>query len=287
MVEPPPTETTEMIESTDGVRIAVHDLGGDGPALLFLHATGFHGRCYLTVAEHLKDHFHVWAPDLRGHGDTITPDIALPWSGMADDALAVIDHLVAERHHRADEPIRACGHSMGGATVLNAELRRPGTIRAAWLFEPIAFPRQSGTIPTPNPMAVAARRRRQEFDSVDAAIERYTGRGPFASVVPQALRDYVEYGFRPEGDGITLKARGETEARVFEGIDLDLFDRLPEIKIDVTVVGSGDEGNPAQIAPLIAEALPHGHLDLWPDRTHSGPFEDPQRTATAIIASLA
>lgn len=277
----------ELIESTDGVRVALHDLGGDGPPLLLLHATGFHGRCYLTVAEHLQTSFHVWAPDLRGHGDSVTPDMLLPWSGMVDDALAVIDHLVAHGHHQADEPIRACGHSMGGAAVLNAELRRPRTIRAAWLFEPIAFPRQGGTIPAPNPMAVAARRRRQHFDSVEAAIDRYRGRGPFASVVPQVLRDYVEYGFRAEGDGITLKASGETEARVFEGIDLDLFDRLPEIGIDVTVVGSGDDGHPAKIAPLIAEALPHGRLDLWPDRTHSGPFEDPQRCAAAIIAALA
>ena len=30
----------ELIDSTDGVRLAVHDLGGDGPPLLLAHATG-------------------------------------------------------------------------------------------------------------------------------------------------------------------------------------------------------------------------------------------------------
>ncbi len=278
---------TELIESTDGVQVALHDLGGDGPPLLFLHATGFHGRCYRTIADHLRGQFHVWAPDLRGHGDSVTPDMALPWSGMADDAVAVIERLRTAGQLPDGEPIRACGHSMGGAAVLNVELRRPGTIRAAWLYEPIAFPAAGMPVPASNPMAEAARRRRDRFDSLDAAIERLTGRGPFADVVPEALRDYVEHGFRPDGDGITLKSSGEVEARVFEGIDLDLFDHLPEIGIDVTIVGSGDSGNPAQIAPLIAEALPHGHLDLWPDRSHSGPFEDPSRAATAIIAALA
>ena len=33
----------EMVESTDGVVVALHDLGGAGPPLLFLHATGCHG----------------------------------------------------------------------------------------------------------------------------------------------------------------------------------------------------------------------------------------------------
>jgi pimeloyl-ACP methyl ester carboxylesterase len=278
---------TELIDSTDDVRVALHDLGGDGPPLLFLHATGFHGRCYRTVAHHLAGRFHVWAPDLRGHGDSVTPDMALPWSGMADDALAVIDHLRLTGHLEDGETIRACGHSMGGAAVLNVELRRPDTIRAAWLYEPIAFPATGAPLPANNPMATAARRRRTHFDSVDAAIDRLTGRGPFADVVPEALRDYVEYGFRSDGDGITLKASGEVEARVFEGIDLELFGRLPEIGIDVTIVGSGDGGNPAQIAPLIAEALPRGRLDLWSDRGHCGPFEDPPRAAAAIIAALA
>jgi pimeloyl-ACP methyl ester carboxylesterase len=277
---------TEMIESTDGVRVALHDLGGRGPALLLLHATGFHGRCYESVAETLRDHFHVWAPDLRGHGDSITPDMALPWRGMVDDALTVVDHLVANGHHPAGQPMCACGHSMGGATVLAAELKRPGTIKTAWLFEPIVFPTGGPPVPAQNPMAVAARRRRHDFDSIDAAIERFTGRGPFATVDARALRDYVVHGFRSDGDGITLKATGEMEARVFEGIDLELFDRLAEITIEATIVGSGDGENPATIAPRVASALPNGRLDVWSDRSHFGPFEDPERTAAAIIAAL-
>lgn len=275
-----------MIESTDGVEVALHDLGGDGPALLFIHATGLHGRCYRRIAAELADEFHVWAPDLRGHGDSRTPDIALPWAGMADDALRVIDHLVDAGHHPPATPIRAAGHSMGGATVLAAEARRPGTVRAAWLFEPIVFPPMAQAPPGENPMAAAARRRRNEFPSVEAAIDRLTGRGPFAHVHPEMLRDYVEYGFRPSTEGITLKASGEMEARVFEGIDLDLFGRLGNVAIEVTVAGSGDGGNPAQIAPLVAEALPHGHLEPWPEHTHFGPLEDPRRAAAALRDAL-
>ena len=105
-----------MIESTDGVRVALHDLGGRGRPLLFLHATGFHGRCYQQIADQLADDFRVFAPDLLGHGDSHTPDMALPWRGMADDVEAVLDHLAL------DEPVWAGGHSMGGATVMALSL---------------------------------------------------------------------------------------------------------------------------------------------------------------------
>lgn len=268
-----------MIESTDGVRVALHDLGGDGPPLLFLHATGFHGPCYAAVAERLHDHYHVWAPDLRGHGDSVTPDIALPWRGMVDDALAVIDHL------GITEPLRVCGHSMGGATAIGLELRRPTTLRAAWLFEPIVFPAE-GRMEGENPMAATARKRRPDFASFDEAMARYTDRPPFTDVDPRVLHDYVIHGFRPTAEGVTLKCAPETEARVFEGIDLTLFHRLGEIESPVVVVGSGDGGPPARAAALVAAALPHGTLRQWADRSHFGPFEDPARAAGAILEAL-
>ena len=49
---------TLRASSSDGVELAIHDLGGEGPPLLFVHATGFHGRCYTRVAEQLGDIRH-------------------------------------------------------------------------------------------------------------------------------------------------------------------------------------------------------------------------------------
>ncbi|MDW3219817.1 MAG: alpha/beta hydrolase [Acidimicrobiales bacterium] len=269
-----------MIESTDGVRVALHDLGGRGRPLLFLHATGFHGRCYQQIANHLHDDYHVFAPDLRGHGDSETPDMALPWRGMADDVEAVLDHLAL------DGPIPACGHSMGGATVVATALRRPQAFRAAWIFEPILFPSVHETRTRENPLAEGARRRRHHFDSIDEIIERYASKPPFDAVDPAALRDYVVHGFRARDDGVTLKTTGENEARTFEGVDTSVFERLSEITMPVTVVGSGDGMPPAVVAPQVADALPHGVLTPWPDRTHFGPFEDPARAAADIRRAL-
>ena len=101
---------TLRASSSDSVELAIHDLGGEGPPLLFVHATGFHGRCYTRIAEQLGDIRRCWAPDLRAHGDsTIPADDRFHWSGMADDLCAVLDalgidepvdfvELVAQRH---------------------------------------------------------------------------------------------------------------------------------------------------------------------------------------------
>lgn len=269
---------TLRVGSTDDVELAVHDLGGDGPPLLFVHATGFHGRCYARIAERLADVRHCWAPDLRAHGDSSIPtDGRFHWAGMADDLCAVLDVL------GIDEPVDLVGHSMGGATVLATELRRPGTIRTAWLFEPIVFPPMEDS---PSPMAEIARHRRNTFDDLDAVIERYGSRPPFSAVDPDVLDDYVRYGFEPTADGVTLKCTPESEARTFEGVDHAVFGRLGEIDADITVIGSTDGAPPALIAPQAAEQIRTARFDQWDGETHFGPFTHPGRAADEIRANL-
>ena len=66
------------IASTDGVTVAVHDLGGDGEPFLICHATGFCAQAYTPMAARLAERHHVWGLDFRGHGDTPAPVRFLP-----------------------------------------------------------------------------------------------------------------------------------------------------------------------------------------------------------------
>ena len=87
------------IPSSDGVSVAVHELAGseapDHPIVLIAHATGFHGRAYLPVAEHLAPTFHVFGMDARGHGDTELADRAVDWERYGEDTAVVAEHLTA------------------------------------------------------------------------------------------------------------------------------------------------------------------------------------------------
>jgi len=267
-----------IVPSTDGVRVAVHEFGGTSPLLVILHATGMHANSYRKIAKGLTDIRRVVGIDLRGHGDSETPDLDLNWTGMVDDACAVLDHL------GVDEPIDFVGHSMGGCTVAGIELVRPGSVRTAWLFEPIIWPEP--IVHQDNFMATAARARRRTFDSFESVIERYGSRPPFDEVDPEMLDDYVRFGFRQTDDGVTLKCDPEHEARVFSAVRTDVFPQLDTFSMPITVVGSGDGRPPADVARQVAAALPNGTLSEWNDLTHFGPFEDPARALAEIRALI-
>jgi pimeloyl-ACP methyl ester carboxylesterase len=276
---------TAMVPSTGGVRVAVHDLGGspDSPRLVLCHATGFHARIWEPVAAELSDRFHCYALDFRGHGYTETPaGIDFVWEGMIDDFLAVVDAI-------GGGPLVAAGWSMGGAAIIGAELRRPGTIEATFVFEPIMVPTESDrqTTPDANPLAEGARRRRAEFASHDEVYGRYASRPPFDRADPAALRSYVLHGFAetPEST-VRLRCLPEVEAAVFEKWRTGLFDELSAVRCPVVVAASGDREGPALLAPEIAARLPEGHLERFDDLSHFGPLEEPDRIAAAISTAI-
>ena len=267
------------IPSTDGVQVAVHDYGGDGPPIIFCHATGFHGRYWDSVCSSLIENFRCISLDFRGHGNTVTPDgTSMKWSGMAEDLLSVIDHF------RFKE-IFGVGHSMGGASLLLAEKQRREAFKSLWLFEPIVIPTGAlaDKLSRGNDLATLARKRKERFPSREDAFQRYASRPPFSTVDPDALRSYVNYGFDDHRDGdVILKCSGEVEAQVFENSSTGLFDSLSEVKVESKIAGSTDQQGPALLASDIAEALPNGTYEKFDGMTHFAPMEDPKRIATSI-----
>lgn len=279
----------EPIDSTDGVTLAVHDLGGlsgqepecgDGVPALLAHATGFHGMVWAPVARSLTG-LRCWAPDLRGHGDSPAPEHrGFDWEGFADDVLAVVDALSLER------PV-GVGHSKGGASLLLAEQRRPGTFRSLYCYEPVVFSPEltNAGDETSNPLAESARRRRDRFDSYDAAIANFASKPPLSVLRADALEAYVRYGFAEQPDGsVVLKCRPADEAQVYAmGSRHRAWDGLAEVTCPVTIARGhlGDPG-PAAHALAIAERLPGGRLEVFDELGHFGPMEDPDRVAGAI-----
>jgi pimeloyl-ACP methyl ester carboxylesterase len=283
LLVPPTVARVLRVPSTDGVDLALHDLGGSGPPLLLFHATGFHGRTYLPMAAALTDRFHVWAPDFRGHGASTPPyDEDFAWRGMADDVLACADALGISGFH-------AFGHSMGGTAALLAESRRPGLLRSAYFFEPIFIPSDWAAVPHDNVMEQAARRRREVFPSRAEALYRYASKTVLGRELrADSLAAYVEYGFDdlPEG-GVRLACRAEHEARTFAAEDKMTFELLAEIDVPA-VVAIGHltaSPGPADGARVVAERLPHARLVEYDFLGHFGPLQDPDRIAADIAGA--
>ncbi len=275
-----------MIESSDGVRIALHDLGGPSgtttPVLLFSHATGLHGRVWEPMALFLSDRFRCVSLDLRGHGmSELPPGAGLAWSGMADDVLAALD---SDRLPAG--PLHGIGHSMGGAALVLAAAARPDAFRSLWLYEPVIVPPADRPLfDGDNPMSEAAARRRYEFDSLDQAYENYRSKPPLDQLHPDALRAYVHGGFARTPDGsVTLRCRPSTEAEVFRrAATSGAWDAVGSLEIPVAIVIGRPEGvGPGAFAPAIAGALTRGTLIERPQHGHFGPLEDPAAMAADV-----
>ena len=274
------------VPSSDHVSVAVHEFGGSGRPLLLSHATGFHGYCYLPIADELSDRFASYALDYRGHGDTARPENwTINWAQYGDDALAVA---------RAVAPnggLVGFGHSMGGACLLMAAHRDPSLFDLIVVFEPIVFPPRPADAeesPGPPSLSVGARKRRASFDSFDHAIANYASKPPMMNFDPDVVRLYVAHGFRPAPEGVRLKCDPETEAGTFDmGGHHDTWEVLPEIETRVVVLaGNVEEFGPAAIAEPVAERLANATYIQHNEWNHFAPFVDPAAMAREIAMAM-
>ena len=272
------------LAAPDGVRLAVHDLGGSGPPLLLVHATGFHGRVWAPLAVRLAARFRCVAPDLRCHGDSDKPSEGEhDWSGFADDVLTAIDGLGLERPF-------GVGHSSGATALLLAEQARAGTFRALYCFEPVIVPVEPPLGPdTDSWLAQRARARRATFASPREALRHYAARPPLSDLDPAVLSAYVEHGLEEAGGEAKLKCRPESEARIYEMATAhDCFARLDEVRCPVTLVrGERSEAYPPKLFEQMSDRLRQATSEVRPDLGHLGPLQRPDDVARSIRSVFA
>ena len=279
----PFSETVRRFASSGGLQIPSYDWGGDGPPLVIAHATGLHGHTYAPLAERLRSRFHCYAIDLRGQGDAGVPnDGNFGWGGVADDFTAVLDGLGLSG--RGD--VYGIGHSQGGYSILQGELLRPGTFAGLFGFEPVVF-----TVPeghefnvTDSAMVIQARKRREVFESREAAYENYKSKPPFSRIDDDALRAYVEWGFDDLDDGTwRLKCRTANEAALFSNSQTDTLHRLHSIGCRVTLgLSDNTAANFLESVPDQHRRLKDSELLRFATRTHFGILEGIDEMADII-----
>jgi pimeloyl-ACP methyl ester carboxylesterase len=275
--------------SEDGTSIATYDLGGEGPDLLLVHATGFCGAVLEPLATALAPSFHCTALDLRFHGRSGRSPDDHSWERFGDDILAVVDQL------GLDHPF-GFGHSCGAASLLLAEEARPGTFAGLFCFEPVVFagpPEPPVTVG--NPLAEGALRRRETFPSAEHAYANFAGKPPFGTLDETVLRRYIACGFEvvpaeEGGDGATvrLRCRREDESAVYaHGRSHTAFVRLDRVVCAVALAcGAATDAFGPDALAADAERLAHSTVDVVPGLGHFGPLEAPAVVAALVVERL-
>src|SRR6187397_3106077 len=98
---------------SQGLRLHYSDWGNaDAPLMLLVHGGRDHGRSFDLIAKSLQPHFHILAPDLRGHGDS-------DWTKGGSYALTeYVYDLSRLVRSTAARKATIVGHSMGGMVGL-------------------------------------------------------------------------------------------------------------------------------------------------------------------------
>lgn len=104
-----------------GHRIHVTSDGEGPPRFLCLHGLVDTHAIWDALAPDLAQRGAVARIDQRGHGDSDSPPGPYSRSDLADDAVAVLDALSAER-------AVLVGHSMGGIVSMQTALDHPGRV---------------------------------------------------------------------------------------------------------------------------------------------------------------
>lgn len=292
--------------AADGVELATWDLGGEGPPLLLVHATGFHAGTWLPLAPVLRAHHHVWALDQRGHGASGRPPDGsyLDWDRFTADLLAVRDAILGPAVPH--DGVYGAGHSMGGAVLLRAAQLRPDAFQGLYCYEPVVVPtpgparggdpdpagdRDDAGDPDPaggGHLSELARKRRPSFASRSEALANYAGKPPFNRFDPAVLAAYVAHGLTDEPDGtVRLACLPGDEASMFEGaVRTRIWEHLADVRVPVTVAHGGEQDGVSAFAPLVAARLRLGRLQVFEDLDHFGPMTAPHHVATAVAAAF-
>lgn len=295
VTQPKATSTLECLEKNavvNGIRITYFERGmsfrGIRPTLLFVHATGFHGRIWDRIVNALGD-FHSISIDQRGHGRSEKKKIT-DWHEVITDVSELIEQLDLQN-------IVAVGHSMGAHALIGAAAKSESRFLRMIAIDPVIFAETEYTQqiePAGDAEDHPIAKRRREFDSPAEMAERLRPKGSFGLFEPEMLMDYCTYGLLPndKGKGYVLACPPEIEASVYMSsrTNPEIYDAVRSLDIPVLVVRAREMAPDRDIMDFsssptwagLADAFKQGRDKHFADKSHFLPMEIPDEI-TAMI----
>jgi pimeloyl-ACP methyl ester carboxylesterase len=158
------------------------------PLVVLLHGGGANAHWWDHLAPTIAAHFHVVAPDFRGHGDSDHPEETRV-GAFSDDLEALLEHL-------GDPPVTLVGHSMGGGVAIDHAARHSGDVRGL-----VAVDVSRGASKRSRRVARLALTLGRTYPTRESAISRYRFL-PASDHASEKLRLHIAaHSVREESDG--------------------------------------------------------------------------------------
>jgi len=251
----------------NGQRIAYHDSGGDGPAVVLAHGFLMDRTMFLHQVEALTPQYRVITWDERGFGETEWDGRPFTYWDSAADCIGLLDHLGIER-------AVVGGMSQGGFLSLRAALTNPDRVRALILLDTGAGIDDEATLA-----------------GYRALVDAWTTTGPtdeLAGTVATIIINDTEEN--PRWIAKWQASRHELLAEPAECLfgREDITHRLGEITCPALVVhGSADTAIAPDRAGEMAAGLPAaGDIVIVDGAAHAANLTHPEPVNEAILAFL-
>ena len=269
---------------------AVAGAAGAGPRpIVFSHANGFPAGTYRLLFEAWRAAGHaVHAIEKVGH-DSRWP-VTDQWPHLRDQLI----HFVEQQ---AGGPAYLVGHSLGGYLSLMAATRRPdlaagvvmldSPVLAGWKATAVQVAKAAGIGRRFSPSPVS-RRRRQQWESAEAAHAHFAAKPGFARWAPGMLADYIAAGTERHGAGQVLSFRREVESAIYDALPhrLSRVLRRHPPRCPVGFVRGTASREVRQVGLAATERLVEDRLRVV-EGSHLFPMERPVETAAAVLELIA
>ena len=276
--------------AADGASITVRRHGNPaGPRLVLSHGNGFSIDSYYPLWSLFTDRFDLFIYDFRNHGwNPVTDRLMhnLPaFVGDTENVIRDIDRRFGER------PTIGVFHSLSALTALHCAIHRDA-FSALVLFDvpicpPGGFPQDLQGIG--RRMAVAARRRRDRFETRQQFAEHLSHTRAFGHLRSSALNLLASTTLRPAADGASyeLCCPREYEAQICEYIFCwAMTVDLESVTCPIKAIGADPTVSNSYMPSIDISELDRVDYDFVPEATHLLPFEQPETCAALVLEFL-
>jgi pimeloyl-ACP methyl ester carboxylesterase len=254
--------------SVNGLRLHVLDWGGDGRTpLLLLHGFTGHAHAWDTLSIALQPHFHVYALDQRGHGESDPADVYNPVAAFPDIG-GVVDQLGLA-------PMVLIGLSMGGRNGMYFGAKRPEAVQKLVILD--IGPEISARAAQPS----AGPAEPDTWESIEQAAQHLHRANPYPGI--HYYRWVVSHSLRQRPDGALVWGWHPSIKERRTQADVDWWKLLRDIPVPTLVMrGEHSPILDREVAERMERELPKGRFVEIPRAVHTLHEDNPEAVLSAL-----
>lgn len=273
-----PAPPADRFQSVDGLRLHYLDWGIAGqPPLVLVHGRAVTAHTWDFFSLAMRPHFHVFALDQRGHGDSAwAPDGDYRRERHADDLVSFVDHLGLDG-------MVLVGHSLGGAVSLLAAPRLASKLRALVIVDSTLGRRRG---PSPVGRFIEGPDVFPSLEAFAAHAHQFNPRRDPARLLASLRHNTMQL---PDGNW-TWKYDKRLRDPTHPSAPPDfpaMWQLLRSLPCPILIVRAGERSHiNDDLIPEIAALAPRVQLATVPHAGHSVMGDNPKDFATAVTTFL-